>query len=309
MHITQFGAYTFPAEQIDLTETAGASRRGATSALGGMGGGWDDLGSGPDPLAEDMVSKTLTLEGVGETDQAKKESLRTQFDALLAGLMKSPNDYNQGVRLLLAAMPNGDTRGTWAKCVECRARWEYYNVNMGWLPVSILWRRSWPLWEKINPYPAEIHALYLGDHLGTLAQTGAIGDYDMGASQGATVVQQAMSNGLQGGLTVAGNARQPNVVIELDGQITNPRLTNRSNGHYFEYAGTLAAGDRLVVRPAQCTARLNGALVPLTIGTANGQILPWVVEGKTLTHPNFFILTGSGTISGTLRIYAPAAYY
>lgn len=299
MYITQFGAYTFPTEQIGLTETAGANRRGATSALGGMGGAWDDVGTGPDSLEEDTISKTLILEGAGATETLRKTSLRTQFDALLAGLMQSNQEYSQGTRLLFALMPDGDIRGTWAKCVEVRARWEYYNINSGWLPVSITFRRAWPIWETLNP--ATPAALYLGDHLGDFGDTAS---YDLGDDHEALVVQAAMSNGLSAAISPTGNARQVNVIVEFDGRITNPRLTNLSNGHYFEYTGTLAAGDRLTVRSPQCTARLNGALVALTIGTARGQILPWVVEpGST------YRLTGSGTISGTLRIYAPEAYY
>jgi hypothetical protein len=308
MYIIQFGGYQFPTDQLELTETSGANRRGATVALGGMGGSWDELGLGSDPLAEDTITKTIVLEGVGASQATRQASLRTQFDALLGAMMTSALDWRQGARLLLAQLPDGSKRGAWAKCVECRARWEYYNINEAWLPVSITWRRTWPVWERIflaDPFAAFFEAMYLGDQLGTFSSTAAAG-YVCGSNHSA-LATWSMSNGLTVTFTNAGNAPQPNVIVEFDGQITNPKLENLTNKQWLQWSGTLAAADRVTVRTPSATARLNGVLQQsgLTIGNGRGQLLPMIMEPGA----NSLRLTGSGTISGLLKVWSPDAYF
>jgi hypothetical protein len=299
MYITQFGAYTFPTDQIELTETSGAGRRGATSAIGGSGGGWDEIGLGPDPLLEDSISKTLVLEGTGSTDTARKTSLRTQFDALLGEMMTSQNDWRQGYRLLFAILPDGSERCAWAKCVECRARWEYFNLNHAWIPVSLMFKRPWPVWKKHNGGALR----YLGDHLGDFNDTASfnLGSTGGGIRYSSGDTASPLNINGSGGFNNPGNARVMDVIFRWQSIVTNPRLTNTRNGHWVQYHGTLAGSDRLTLYSQSMTAKLNGlnAWGNIEIGTRYGQLYPMVVEPGT----NDIIHTHDGA-SGTFFLQA-----
>jgi hypothetical protein len=163
MYIVRYGGYTLPTEQLDMSESMGAGRRAARQELAGVGGALDAYGTGPDPLAADTISKAFIVEA------ASAAALQTAVDSFIGEMMLSQNDPQQGLRMLLARLPDGTKRQSWAKCVEARGMWEYHNVNEAWLPVQVTWERPWPVWEKFEDL------LYLGDHLGTFADAAAAG--------------------------------------------------------------------------------------------------------------------------------------
>lgn len=291
MYIVQFGGYTLPAAQYDMAETAGLSRRPATTALPGFGGAIDAYGTGPDPLAADSINKSFILEGSDPAD------CQTQFDALLGQMMLSQNDWQQGERILIGQLPDGSYRQTWAKCIECRATWEYFNVNQGWLPVSITWQRSRTAWEDY----ADI--AYFGDQLGTFADTAASGLLFDG---GRVSTQAIATTRVEFTLTNAGNARVLGGLIELDGAIVNPVVRNERNGHWFSYSGSLVAGDRLTVQPLTFAVKLNGvdAFSGLTIGSDGGQLHPLMLE----PGDNDLVIICTGSPSCTFRWYWPDSW-
>lgn len=291
MYITQFGGYILPAQQYDMAETAGLSRRPATTDLPGFGGAIDAYGTGPDPLAADSVNKRFILEGGSPAD------LQTQFDALLGQMMLSPSDWQQGERILIGQLPDGSYRQTWAKCVECRATWEYFNVNQGWLPVSITWQRSRPVWEDY----ADI--AYFGDQLGTFADTAASGLLFDG---GRVSTQAIATTRVEFTLTNAGNARVLGGLIELDGAIVNPVVRNERNDHWFSYSGSLVAGDRLTVQPLTFAVKKNGfdAFSSLTIGSDGGQLHPLILEPGA----NDIVVISAGSPNCTFRWYWPDSW-
>lgn len=295
MYITQFGGYVFPDEQLELNETAGASRRGARQALGGAGGSYDDMGLGADPLAEDAVNKNLTLEGSSAAD------LRTQFDALLGEMMTSQQDSRQGYRLLIAQMPDGSKRCTWAKCVECRARWDYWNINEAWLPVSITWARAWPVWVKHTNDILGHGMNYFGDHLGDFDDTDAAGyTFGWGSKYGSSGNVSPLNLNITSNFRNLGNAVVNRMIFEFSGQVANPKIYNPRNGHSFQYAGTLATGDRLTLYTQACMARKNGLNAWASITLGPKQVLPMALE----VGDNDLILTHDGTGTGWfLRVW------
>jgi len=286
MYITQFGGYTLPTEQLDMNESQGMGRRGATLVLGGAGGSYDHFGTGPDPLEEDTISKAFKLQA------ASASALQTLVDTFLGQMMLSQNEWQQGTRVLVSTLPDGSQRQTFAKCIEARALWEWFNVNEGWVPVQVTWRRSWPVWETFDDIR------YLGDHLGTFLEADTA-NYDFG---GDALVEEAISSSPHNfTITNGGNARVMNGVIELDGVIINPTLLNITNGHSLAWAGSLNAGDRLTIYVGSFDVKLNGARgewANLTLGSSYGQILPMVLEPGA----NSMRLT-STTPACTLRYY------
>lgn len=265
MYIIQFGGYMLPSEQLDMTESMGASRRGARTELPGAGGALDAYGSGPDPVAADTISKAFIIEAASPT------ALQTALDTFIGEMMLSQNDSVQGLRMLVAALPDGTKRQSWAKCVEARALWEYFNVNEAWLPVQVTWERPWPVWEKFEDL------LYFGDHLGTFADSAAAGwTFGQGVS-----VQAVNASPTTFTLTNTGNARVMRGIIELDGAITNPTITNTRNKYSLSWEGQLLADDRLTINIASFDAKKNGARgewANISLGTARGQLLPLVLE-------------------------------
>ena len=289
MYITQFGSYALP-EQLELNESGGATRRGSSQPLGGAGGAVDLNGLGPDPLEADDIVKSFWLDAGSDT------ALRTNLDSLLGAMMLSENDWRQGARLLFATLPDGSKRVTWAKCTDVQLQWEYFNINRGWVPVQITWRRAWPVWQ------AQADLRYFGDHLGDFGDTAGL-DFDGG---GTPTEESVSSSPHTFTITNNGNYRVMAGVIELDGQITNPKLENLTNGHWFQYAGTLGSDGRLTVYPERFKARKDGvnAWADLTLGSGKGQLLPMVLE----TGANSMRLTGSGISGLTLRYYWARAW-
>lgn len=292
MYITQFGSYTLP-DQLELSESGGASRRGSSQPLGGAGGAVDLNGTGPDPLEADEIVKSFWLDAGSDT------ALRTSLDALLGGVMLSENDWRQGTRLLIATMPDGSQRVTWAKGRVVQLQWQYYNINEGWVPAQVTWRREWPVWL------AGADLRYFGDHLGDFQDADDAGWLFGGGD--ALVEESVSSSPHTFTITNNGNSRVMAGVIEFDGEITNPKLENLRNGHYFQYSGTLASGDRLTVYPEKFDARYNGATAwsSLTLGSDKGQLLPMVLEPGS----NPMRITGSGISGLTFRYYWAKTYF
>lgn len=291
MYITQFGGYTLP-EQLELSESGGATRRPSSQPLGGAGGAVDLNGAGPDPLEADEIVKSFWLDASSDT------ALRTSLDALLGGLMLSQNDWRQGTRPLFAILPDGSQRLTWAKCTDVQIQWEYFNINQGWVPVQVTWRRDWPKWLT----SADLR--FFGDHLGTFQDAD---DANWLFNGGGSPTSETVSGSPHTfTITNGGNARIMWGVIEFNGQITNPKLENLINGHWFQYTGALASGGRLTVYPERFYAQVDGvaAWPSLTVGNSRGQLVPMALEPGA----NPMRITGTG-ISGLTFLYYWADTY
>jgi hypothetical protein len=262
MYITRFGGYALP-EQLDMQESGGLERQASTQPLAGAGGSLDDYGVGPDPLAEDSISKSFIVQA------ASSAALQTAIDALIGEMMLSQSDWRQGARLLVATLPDGSQRCTWAKCAGVRWNQEAYHFDQGWLgAIEITWRRSAPQWWTLGDL------LVLGDHH-TLADTA-------GYTFGQNVTAQALTGtSTTFTITHGGNARVITGLIEFDGAVNTPTVRNLRNGHWFTYNGTLVAGDRLTLDIATLLAKKNGVSGQwsnLTLGTDNGQLMPFALE-------------------------------
>lgn len=285
MRIIQFGGYTLPTEQYEMSESGGAGRTGSTVGLPGAGGSWDAVGDGPDPLAEDTISKSFIITA------ASASALQTAVDSFAGHMLLSQNDWRQGTRLLVGYLPDGTKRATWAKCVEARWTQEYFHFDNAWLgPVNVTWRRSWPVWFDYED-------LYVfGDHLGTFADTAALDFGPPLTSQAVSASPTTLT------VTNAGNARATDLLIEFSGTIATPKLENLRNGHWFQWSGSLGSGDRLTFRTAGFDARKNGAVgewANMTVGSDKGQLLPMVLEPGS----NALRVTGDAPSSCTMRIY------
>jgi hypothetical protein len=262
MYITRFGGYALP-EQLAMQESGGLERRGSTQPLGGAGGSLDDYGVGPDPLAEDTISKAFIMEA------ASPAALQTAVDALIGELMLSQNDWRAGARLLVVTLPDGSQRCTWAKCASVRWNQESHHFDQAWLgAIEITWRRSVPAWWSYDDL------LVLGDHH-TFADTAA---YDFG--QNAT--EQALTGtSTTFTITHGGNARVVTGLIEFDGAVNTPTVLNTRNGHWFTYNAALVAGDRLTLDIATLLAKKNGVSGQWSnfiLGTSGGQLMPFTLE-------------------------------
>ena len=289
MYITQFGDYTFP-EQLELNESGGVSRRNSQQALGGAGGAVDLQGTGPDPLEADEITKSVWFDAGGST------ALRTSLDSAQGAMMISPNDWRQGTRLLFATMPDGTKRVTWAKCVDVQIRWEYFHINRGWVPLTITWQRAWPVWLT------EADLRFFGDHLGDFSDT-ALFDFDGG---GTPVSQSVTVSPTNFTITNSGNARAMWGLIEFDGQITNPRLDNLTNGFWFQYTGAVTSSQRLTMYIEKFYAQHAGAAVwgSITLGSSKGQMVPMALEPGS----NSMRVTGTSP-NCTLRYYFGDSWY
>lgn len=287
MYIVQFGGYTLPTDQLDMSETQGATRRAATQALGGAGGSLDSYGLGPDPLAEDTITKAFIIEA------ASPAALQTALDDFFGEMMLSQNDWRQGARLLLAKLPDGTYRGTWAKCVEARAMVEYFHPANAWLPVQATFRRAWPVWFKVEDLR------YFGDHL--LATFEDADTAGWAFDDGNWTSQAIASSPTTFTITHAGNARVMTGLIEIAGAIGTPKVENLRNGWQFQIHHTLGAGDRVTVDLAGPVCKLNGVAdwSKITIGNNNGQLIPMALEPGA----NPMRVTGTSPSSCTFRFY------
>jgi len=288
MYITQFGGYTLP-EQLELSENESVARRPSSQVLGGAGGVVDLNGTGPDPLAVDQIAKSFWLDASSDT------ALRTSLDSLKAGLMLSDTDWRQGTRPLFATMPDGSQRLTWAKCIDVQIQWQYFNVNRGWVPVQVTFERKWPKWLTATDLR------FFGDHLGTFAEAEAANwDFDGGGGGGVTS-ESVSSSPHTFTITNGGNARILWGQIEFNGQVTNPKLENLTNGHWFQYSGALASGGRLTVEPHKFRAQVDGvsAWPSLTVGSGRGQLVPMALEPGA----NSMRITGTGISGLTFTFY------
>jgi len=289
MYITKFGEYDLPT-QLEMEESHGAARRASTATLAGLGGSWDNNGFGPDPLSEDIISKSFIIEA------ATASALQTAVDNFIGAMMLNQSDWQLGLRLLQATLPDGSKRNTWAKCEEVRARWEYFNINEGWVPVQVTWRRMWPVWEKDGDL------VYLGYQSLTLAEASAAG-----LTGADNVTEETISSSpTTFTITNNGTARVTAGLIEFDGAITNPKLENLTNEYWFQWTGTLGGGDRLVIYPDRFDGKLNGTAGEwgsITTGTDGGQLLPMILEPGA----NSMRVTGTGP-SCTFRYYWANSY-
>lgn len=263
MYIIRFGGYSLPAEQYDMNESQGATRRGAGVDLPGGGGSWDLVGLQPDPLAEDTITKSFFITAASAT------ALQTAVDDFIGQMMLSQHDWRAGVRALIGQLPDGSKRVTWAKCVEARWTLETYHYLNSWIgPVNVTWRRRWPVWWDYEDL------LPLGDQY-TFADTAS---FTFGQS---VILQAVTTSPVTLTITNAGNARMSSGIVEFDGPITNPTLINARNKHSLAWTGSLGAGDRLTVNLDSLEAKKNGQTgqwANITVGTDGGQIMPMVLE-------------------------------
>lgn len=291
MHIVKFGNYNLPDEQWEMRETGGLERRSSTQAVAGYGGSLDAFGAGPDPLAEDVISKSFILVA------SSQPALQTAVDNLLGVMLLSQQDWRQGSRLLVARLPDGSRRATWAKCAAVRWNQEAHHFQNAWLgSIDITWRRSYPVWWNWDAM------LVCGDHH-TLGDTSAAG-YTLG--QGASQANLTAAS-TRVTITNPGNQRVTQGVIALIGAVVNPVISNARNQHRLAYTGALDAGERLTLRLGSLDARKNGIRgewANFTVGTAAGQLLPMTLEPGV----NPLTITCDGTPAGAFRYYWSPAW-
>lgn len=289
MYIVKFGGYTLPTDQLEMNESGGLSRRSEITALAGYGGGLDAFGTGPDPLETDRISKSFIIEA------GTPAALQTAIDNFIGQMMLSQNDWRQGLRALVAQLPDGSQRRTWAKCVEARWTQEAFHFQNNWLgPVEVTWQRPQPVWFDYDDL------LVFGDHLGDFSD---MISYDFG--QG--VIEQTI-NASPATFTITnnGNARIKTGLIEFDGVISEPVVTNNRNKYSFSLDRTLVAGDRFTINLGAFQAKLNGEpghWSDLTLGTARGQLAAMMLEPG---DNNFEIVSASPNC--TFRYYFAEAY-
>jgi len=286
MYITKFGNYTFPT-QYELNETGGFSRRSNTEAVGGAGGAIDVFGSAPSPLELDTITRTIVVSAATPT------ALQVAVDELLGDMSSSDTDHRHGGRILVATLPDGTQRGTRAKCTEARFAQDYYHFDNAWLgPVSLTFERVWPVWWNYTD------VLFFGDNLETFADTATEG-YTFGQA----VTEQALSSSSTTfTITNDGNARIFSGLIEFDGAIDTPTVTNAVNKYTFAVSRALVSGNRYTVNLSSYDVKLNGSpgyFGDLIIGTKRGQLQPMVLERGA----NEFTIVATGTPSCTFRYY------
>ena len=305
MYIVQFGDYTLP-EQLDMQESQGAARRGSTTPLGGAGGSFDNFGTGPDPKEGGTISKSFTVSAASET------VLQTELDNLLGNLMLDQSDWTKGERMLVAMLPDGSKRATWAKCVNCQWNAEYFHINNYWQGgINITWRQSRPGWFDYDNL-----VYFNSSHVVTSSQTYIAGQLRH---------TEAMTKQARFTVNNPGNDRVMSGLLSFDGVIVNPTVTNETNGDTFTWTVSAGAGDRLTLNLGNYDARKNGAAGQWSnISIGSGQLLPLVLEPGdneiliTSTTPATevdllpLLIPGHGYAAGsecTFKLYFAATYH
>ncbi len=288
MHIVQFGHYHFQSDQPGMSETQGAERRPDQQVLPGVNGFFDVNGTAPDSMAGDTINKRfyVTVDDVND--------LQGAIDDLVGAMMQSPNDANEGTRLLIAQLPDLSKRCTWAKCTSARWTMEVVNVGNLWVgPVDIVWQRSVPEWWTYHDM------LYLGDHH-TWADVEAAG-YIWG--QG--VVERALASPNESWtVTNSGNANVTDGIIEFDGGVTNPAIINKRTGHSIKWTGTLNNSERLTIYLGKRQAKRNGWPVEWPNITL-GKVVPF----ELWPGDNTLTLTADSVGTCTVRFYFARTWY
>lgn len=296
LYISQFGNYIFPADQLGMTETQGGDRSPSTLQLPGLDGALDLNGTGADTFDVDRISKRVYLEA------ATPAALQDAIDALAGNMQYSQILSSQGSRLLIATLPDGSQRATWAKCTACRWTMETVNIENAWLgPVDITWQRTGPQWWTYTDGP-----LFLGDHLGTLADTDS-GGLTLGEGV-VTLTPLADFINVNFTVTNSGNAPISHGLFEVDYGDTFT-LTNLRNGYAFTWARPSSGWtgqERVSVDFASFSVKRDGAndWPAVTLGVKNKDNRMMVFEPGA--NPMRLAKTDIGTI--TIRYYLSDAW-
>lgn len=275
MYIIQFGGYVFPTA-YNNNETHGASRRSNLQELSGHGS-VDLVGSGPSPMSGDTISKSFIL------NTSNNINFNTAIADIVGQMMTSQEDFRQGVRLLIAT--DGISQyASWAKCSNISYNIEPRNENNYWLNLQMSFERTIPKWWTYEDL------LFLGDNLETFEDTDIKG-YTFGQS----VFEQLLStDNTSFTITNNGNTRVFDGIIEFDGAIDTPIITNNKNKYTFTVNRQLSIGDRYTINSSNRDIKFNG--VPgfysdLNIGNLRGQLQPMVLE----PGDNEFAITATTT--------------
>ncbi|MBU2060138.1 MAG: phage tail family protein, partial [Gammaproteobacteria bacterium] len=184
------------------------------------------------PIAPARLSKRFTIL------PASWAAMDTALDAIrkVAG---------QGRQLLKIEMRDATIRQTWAKMsVRHPQRPEHHSF----LPVTVDFEVAWPFWEDAADRS------YLGIHAGTLGS---------GNLTNANATTRAFAGSPDTfTITYSGTKACSWGYIEILDAVTNPKLTNLTNGYWWQWTGALVAGDRLFIYLGTARALKNG--VPAT---------------------------------------------
>jgi len=284
MFITQYGSYIYPPLHGN-SETGGAARRSTQSSLSNGSGDVDTIGSGPSPETGNTITKSFRII---ESSEAAFNAALTDF---VGQMMLSQEDFRHGARLIIAT--DGVTLyATRAKVISPDYGIQYFHENNFWIDITQVFERTSAKWWTYT------QLLQLGDNLGTLGDTDAAG-YTLG--QG--VLEQSLGSALTTfTVTNNGNARILNGLIEFDGVINTPVVTNDRNKHTFTLNRSLDPGDRFTIAPLSRNCKFNGSpgfYPDLTLGQERAQLQPMTLE----PGDNQITIIASGTPACTFRYY------
>lgn len=156
-----------------------------------------------------------------------EQTIQEQMDALMAEVAK-------GRRILQAETRDGQFRQTFAKAIL--ATNSYAPGNLGWQPLQIRFAVDYPYWLASDDEPPYFDDGWALDDALTL-----------GDGQKETVTVDSTLETL----TISNGGNVPfvrgRVVVEpgASASVTNLRLTNKTNGYWVQYTGTISQGDVL----------------------------------------------------------------
>lgn len=99
-------------------------------------------------------------------------------------------------------------------------------------------------------------------------------------------------------ITYGGTKRFTGGKLEIRGPVTNPRLTNNTNGYWIQWTGALVVGDRLVIDLTTGRTKKNGVMEDYALTRSANQTVWMALE----IGDNEMVLSGTGA-------YCDASYY
>lgn len=267
LRLVQFGAVNLPY----LNATSGLALEGRASVQEMRGGGFDSDGQRfyPKPAAITLAADVL------EED----DDIDTQLDELFAELA-------QGRLVCVGETRSEVMRYTRIKLASGQRNWA--TGEAAFQKLALTFTQVYPYWMAWDDAPPIADIGYVAD--GGLA---ADGQYEETTLTGGTSTTFDIDN--TGGAEIErGEFR---IEVEAASDIVNPGIVNDTLGLEFRYAGTLTAGDILVIDWLSRSCRLNGddAYAELYVSDR----YEWM---KLLLGDNDFTFQGD-SVTGTIKLY------
>ncbi|MCP4415964.1 MAG: hypothetical protein GY805_05035 [Chloroflexi bacterium] len=197
------------------------------------------------------------------------ESTYAAVGTTLAGLRARAN---RGLGWLIVEMRDATTRGTWAKLKRVQAPNEVGLFTF--LPVNLTFEVSWPWLEHTD----DVWYLDAGEVLDDGLTLDA--NYSSQVGAGTFTINNTGDDRI---------LRGRHLVI---GASTNPNPHNTTTGEWWQYTGTVAAGETLVVDLGKQTAEKDAANVwaDISMGTNQARLFSLATGNNSITF------SGGGTL-------------